>query len=93
MSVDNYINELKNQRDLLAEILSSKGVTALKSEKFNTLIPKVSDISAGGCGVDKLGIMSGEVNAIDVGTVYKIATTILDGITPDMSAVCELEVQ
>lgn len=92
MAVMDYINELKNQRDLLADILSEKGVTASRSEKFNTLIPKVNYIG-GGCGVDTLGIMSGEVNTIDVGAVYKISTPILDGIIPNMSAVCELEVQ
>ena len=93
MSVDNYINELKNQRNLLADILTEKGVESSRSEKFNTLIPKVNYIGGGGCGVDTLGIMSGEVNAIDVGAVYKISTPILDGIIPNMSAVCELEVQ
>ena len=44
MSVDNYINELKNQRDLLADILTEKGVESSRSEKFNTLIPKVRDV-------------------------------------------------
>lgn len=92
MIVNEYIEELKTQRNKLADILTEKGVEASRSEKFNTLIPKVNYIG-GGCGVDKLGIMSGEVNAIDVGAVYKITTTILDGIIPDMSAICELEVQ
>ena len=45
MSADNYINELKNQRDLLADILTEKGVEASRSEKFNMLIPKVRDVS------------------------------------------------
>lgn len=42
-----YINELKRLRDLLADILTEKGVTASRSEKFNTLIPKVRDVSGG----------------------------------------------
>ena len=92
MAVMDYINELKNQRDLLANILTEKGVESSRSEKFNTLIPKVNYIG-GGCGVDTLGIMSGEVNTIDAGAVYRISTPILDGIIPNMSAVCELEVQ
>ena len=48
MSVDNYINELKNQRDLLADILTEKGVESSRSEKFNTLIPKVESVGGGG---------------------------------------------
>lgn len=39
-----YINELKHQRDLLADILNKVGVEASKEEKFNTLIPKVLSI-------------------------------------------------
>lgn len=39
-----YINELKHQRDLLADILNKVGVEASKDEKFNTLIPKVLSI-------------------------------------------------
>lgn len=49
MSVDNYINELKNQRDKLADILAEKGLQATRDETFNTLIPKVRDVSGGGC--------------------------------------------
>ena len=52
MSVDNYINELKNQRDLLADILTEKGVESSRSEKFNTLIPKVNYIGGGGYECD-----------------------------------------
>ena len=44
MPVMDYINELKTQRDLLADILTEKGVEASRSEKFNTLIPKVNYI-------------------------------------------------
>lgn len=55
MAVMDYVNELKNQRDLLADILMEKGVEASRSEKFNTLIPKVRDVS-GGNEFDKSGI-------------------------------------
>lgn len=47
MPIMDYINELKNQRDLLADILTEKGVEASRDETFNTLIPKVNDISGG----------------------------------------------
>lgn len=48
MPVMDYVNELKNQRDKLADILTEKGVESSRSEKFNTLIPKVNDISGSG---------------------------------------------
>lgn len=44
MPVMDYVNELKNQRDLLADILVEKGLQATRDETFNTLIPKVKDI-------------------------------------------------
>lgn len=44
MPVMDYVNELKNQRDKLADILADKGIHAMKDETFNTLIPKVKDI-------------------------------------------------
>lgn len=44
MPVMDYVNELKNQRDLLADILVEKGLQAARDETFNTLIPKVKDI-------------------------------------------------
>lgn len=49
MPVMDYVNELKNQRDLLADILAEKGLQATRDETFNTLIPKVRDVSGGGC--------------------------------------------
>lgn len=39
-----YINELKRLRDLLADILNEKAITASKTETYNTLIPKVKSI-------------------------------------------------
>ena len=48
-TIIDYVNELEYQRDLLADILSEKGIEASRSEKFNTLIPKVRDVSGGGC--------------------------------------------
>ena len=51
MAVMDYINELKTQRDLLADILTEKGIEASKSEKFNTLIPKVENIGGGGISI------------------------------------------
>lgn len=44
MPVMDYVNELKNQRDKLADILAEKGLQAARDETFNTLIPKVKDI-------------------------------------------------
>ena len=44
MAVMDYVNELKRQRDILADILAEKGLQATRDETFNTLIPKVRDI-------------------------------------------------
>lgn len=44
MAAMDYVNELKNQRDKLADILAKKGLQATRDETFNTLIPKVKDI-------------------------------------------------
>ncbi|MGN0583855.1 MAG: hypothetical protein ACI4JD_00205 [Ruminococcus sp.] len=44
MAAMDYVNELKNQRDKLADILAEKGLQATRDETFNTLITKVKDI-------------------------------------------------
>lgn len=47
-TIVDYINALKTQRNLLADILTEKGIEASRDEKFNTLIPKVNYIGGGG---------------------------------------------
>jgi len=42
-----YLNELITQKTALANNLVSKGVQASENETFNTLVPKVLDISSG----------------------------------------------
>lgn len=74
MAVMDYINELKNQRNLLADILSEKGVTASRSEKFNTLIPKVRDISGSEFKFSETNLLTG-ITFFD----SKYATTVKDG--------------
>ena len=39
-----YLADLATQRDILAENLINKGVNASKSERFNTLVAKVSQV-------------------------------------------------
>lgn len=39
-----YLNELITQKTALAQAISNKGVDASTDEKFNTLVPKVSQI-------------------------------------------------
>lgn len=74
MAVMDYINELKNQRNLLADILSEKGVEASRSEKFNTLIPKVRDISGSEFKFSETNLLTG-ITFFD----SKYATTVKDG--------------
>ncbi|MDD6735740.1 MAG: leucine-rich repeat protein [Clostridiales bacterium] len=39
-----YLEDLVNQRNALAENISAKGVSASESEKLNSLVPKVNDV-------------------------------------------------
>ena len=39
-----YLEDLINQRNALAENISAKGVSASESEKLNSLVPKVNDV-------------------------------------------------
>ena len=48
MSIADYLTALNNQRGALADNLNSMGVTAQRSEKLNTLVPKVLQIAGGG---------------------------------------------
>lgn len=48
MAVTEYLRELINQKKALANNLVEKGVQASEDEKFNTLVPKVLDVSEGG---------------------------------------------
>lgn len=48
-TIMDYVNELERQKNVLADILAEKGLQATRDETFNTLIPKVRDVSGGGC--------------------------------------------
>ena len=43
-NIATYLNELANQKVKMTELLKAKGVSILKEEKFNTLVPKISEI-------------------------------------------------
>jgi hypothetical protein len=43
-SIANYLNDLINQRNNLADNLNAQGVSANRNELLNTLVPKVLDI-------------------------------------------------
>jgi len=45
MSIANYLTALDEQRDALARNLTTMGVSASETEKLNTLVPKVLQIS------------------------------------------------
>ena len=47
MSIKEYLTELENQRDALADNLNIMGIQASKRETLNSLIPKVLQISKG----------------------------------------------
>lgn len=74
MSVEKLITELKNQRDILADILTEKGVDATHDEKFNTLIPKVRDVSGTEFKFSETNLLTG-VTFFD----SKYATTVKEG--------------
>lgn len=49
-----YLQGLVTQRNNLADILIDRGIEASKTEKFNTLIPKINSIATGQvAGIDK----------------------------------------
>lgn len=74
MSVEKLITELKNQRDNLADILTEKGVEATHEEKFNTLIPKVRDVSGSEFKFSETNLLTG-ITFFD----SKYATTVKEG--------------
>ena len=47
-TIAEQLTELVNQKNALADNLVTKGIEASQSETFNTLVPKVLDIQAGG---------------------------------------------
>lgn len=46
-TIEQYLTELDKQRDALAANLNTMGVAASNTEKLNTLVPKVLQISGG----------------------------------------------
>lgn len=52
-----YLNKLITQKNTLADNLVTKGVTATHDETFETLVPKVLDISGGG-GDDTMDVIN-----------------------------------
>lgn len=47
MAISNYLNALLSQKTALVNNLKAKGIDAQNTETFNTLVPKVLDISGG----------------------------------------------
>lgn len=66
-TIANYLNKLVELKSQLADNLVSKGVTAEQSEKFNTLISKVLDISG---GLGKIVLWDGENHSDYENDVY-----------------------
>ena len=48
MTTEQYLNQLKTDKQSLVNNLIEKGVSATEEETFTTLVPKVLDISSGG---------------------------------------------
>lgn len=71
-TVLDYLEELDNQRDLLANFLTERGVESAESEKFNTLVPKVLEIASGGGG--NSGSLAGVIKMDDTITSNKVNT-------------------
>ena len=70
-TVLDYLEELDNQRDLLANFLTAQGVPAEESEKLNTLVPKVLEIASSGglqCGamIQDLHIAVGDAGLLEM---------------------------
>lgn len=64
MSVGDYLRALDAQRDALADNLNTMGVAASRSEKLNTLVPKVLDIRT--MDEDALSLKEDKINKVTV---------------------------
>ena len=64
-----YLDKLVEQKNALADNLVTKGVDATHDETFETLVPKVLEISSGGGGgiypIDDTGMPTGDVTVPD----------------------------
>lgn len=78
MTTEQYLNDLVNQKNNLVDNLVSKGVTASKDEKLNTLVPKVLDIQSGGSTDEEL--INSFISSID-NSLGENLTKIPDGVT------------
>lgn len=56
-TIAEYLSELSNQRNQLAENLTAMGVQATAAEKLNTLVPKVLQIQQSGDGTVKEAVL------------------------------------
>lgn len=69
-TIADYLDDLVTQRNALADNLTAKGVPATHAEKFNSLVPKVLEISGGGPAAPQA-----HKNTPDVGVSYAYEIT------------------
>lgn len=67
-----YLEELKKQKDSMVDNLRVKGVNAEYSETFNSLVPKILDISGGGFKKLPLFVSGDDVPLKYADTVFTI---------------------
>ena len=65
-TISQQLTELVNQKNALADNLVTKGVEASQSETFNTLVPKVLDISSGGNNNKMSQLIDGSITELTV---------------------------
>ena len=85
-SINEYLDELVVQKNDLVDNLTTKGISASQDETFNTLVPKVLDITSDKPDQNKAVAPTTSEQTITPDDGYELASVTVEAVTSDIDS-------